>query len=133
MSYDETSGTGEGGEGGDPGGGEAPAYDWRQDPNVPTAESQGYTLGSDPCLDACWDAYYKCLDRGRDPSVCLGDLTACQRGCAERPAPDAGTPAAQPCDQGPCPNCASEFQDSQPCNQALGHGGPHTCVRGHTW
>jgi hypothetical protein len=48
-----------------------------------TLQSSGYTVGSDPCLDKCWDEFYRCLKNGRDSGMqCLARLEACKRRCA---------------------------------------------------
>jgi hypothetical protein len=47
-----------------------------------TLQSQGYTVGSDPRLDKCWDDFRNCLKSpppGQGPDYCLAQLTACQR------------------------------------------------------
>jgi len=57
-------------------------YDWRQDPSIPTPESDGYTLGMDACLDQCWADFHRCLDTTTNPQECIARLEACKRGCA---------------------------------------------------
>jgi hypothetical protein len=102
-----------------------------------TPESQGITLGQNPCLDRCWEDFNRCVQNSTSGGLeCLARLEACKRACAEQQPqqPEEPPPVQdQPCDQGPCPQCASELQLSNACNQRLGHPPPHTCSNGHSW
>lgn len=43
-----------------------------------------------------------------------------------------GVPEQQPCDCGPCPECAEDRQASSMCVHQLSHGGEHECAYGDT-
>jgi hypothetical protein len=47
--------------------------------------------------------------------------------------PPGGAPPQQPCDCGPCPACAEDWQQSNSCIFQLGHTGDHRCDRDHLW
>jgi len=104
--------------------------------SLPTPESQGYVMGTNPCLDRCWQYFNECIAQGKDQNECLAQLSYCQRNCAEQappePAPEP-TPAPQTCGQGPCPTCETELQMSNPCVLEAGHGGSHQCPEGHSF
>ena len=96
------------------------------------SELQGYTRGSNPCIDRCLDNFDACLARGTDFNQCLAERSFCLANCAQQEQPQQPPPTDQPCDQG-CPTCAEELQMSSPCTESLGHAGSHACANGHTW
>jgi hypothetical protein len=106
-------------------GSEQGSYDWQADPTLPTPTGEGYTMGSNACLDQCWQQFYACLDRSMNPMECIAQLEVCKRNCAQQVTP-------LTCDQS-CPTCASERQLTNPCTQPMGHGASHQCSYGDTW
>src|SRR5260370_18690494 len=60
-----------------------------------TLQSSGYTLGSDPCLDKCWDDFQRCLRQSTDGgSQCMAQLTACHRTCGSATADSVPAPSS---------------------------------------
>jgi hypothetical protein len=51
--------------------------------------ADGYTPGSDACLDRCWADFQRCLQNTTFPEQCIAQLEACKRACANA-APDGG-------------------------------------------
>src|SRR5947209_5662650 len=52
---------------------------------VQTLQSLGYSLGTDPALDQCWEEFHRCLDNSTDGQQCLTNLRSCQTRCAIAP------------------------------------------------
>ncbi len=54
------------------------------DPNYtePNPADYGIMLGTDPCLDQCWENFRQCLRTTNDSNQCLAELNYCQQSCA---------------------------------------------------
>lgn len=48
-----------------------------------TLQDDGYVMGTDPCLDRCWEEFRRCLENTTFPSECIARLEACKRSCAQ--------------------------------------------------
>ena len=97
------------------------------DPPMDRPEDEGYAIGSDACIDRCWERYYECMRSGASPEHCRNLREACIRTCKGEGV------SAEPCDVEGCPTCAAELQLSNPCQLQKGHDGSHQCSNGHTW
>jgi hypothetical protein len=54
---------------------------------VQTLQADGYTLGTDPCLDRCWAEFKKCCNNSTSGGLeCLAQLNACRERCASQAA-----------------------------------------------
>ena len=52
----------------------------------PNPADYGVELGTNSCLDQCWEDFRRCLQNTTFPEQCIAQLQVCQRACA-----DAGT------------------------------------------
>jgi hypothetical protein len=48
-----------------------------------TLQNDGYVMGSDACLDKCWEEFRQCLKNSSFPDECIARLEACKRSCGQ--------------------------------------------------
>jgi hypothetical protein len=64
---------------------EEPTQEWVE----PNPADYGIMLGTNSCLDQCWEDFRQCLRNTNFPDQCIAQLSACQRACGG--SVDAGT------------------------------------------